>query len=388
MLTPRVLQVESWRAIPHSYSIVNQFQLLEFLKEPNLTLRHREIPFVNPQWKRIAGLFSPEAERAIAGISPPVAGEVPDAILRITFPYHVSPSHARRTVVFGTAEHRCVPDYYLTGKRSLAEACRQCDAILVTPSNWSRLGFIHSGAPEHRVKVVPHGVDVSLFHPLELPQRQQLRTQLKWSGFVFLSLGSMTLNKGVALLLKAFAAVAQKHPQVRLMTKGLSALYTSTPMLQSQVAQLTQAELAIVQPRLMYTDQTLPFAGMAQLYQAADAYVAPYSAEGFNLPVLEAIACGLPVICTAGGSTDDFVTSDFALPIQSTLVQFSAGPDSSDGFELKPDFDHLVHQMLTAVESPQLAANARITGPAFVARGFTWQQVCQRLLAIFFDQPG
>ena len=50
---------------------------------------------------------------------------------------------------------------------------------------------------------------------------------------------------------------------------------------------------------------------MAELYQVADAYVTPYACEGFNLPALEAAACGLPLICTRGGPTDEFTTADF-----------------------------------------------------------------------------
>ncbi|MEG4807439.1 glycosyltransferase family 4 protein [Microcoleus sp. F8-D3] len=63
----------------------------------------------------------------------------------------------------------------------------------------------------------------------------------------------------------------------------------------------------------------LSFAQIAELYQAADVYVSPYLTEGFNLQVLEAVACGLPIICTAGGPADDF-TSNFALQIESKFT--------------------------------------------------------------------
>jgi hypothetical protein len=49
------------------------------------------------------------------------------------------------------------------------------------------------------------------------------------------------------------------------------------------------------------------------------------------------------------------------------------------------DFNHLVHQMVTAVESPAFADSARIKGPTFVAAGYTWQHVARRLLGILFD---
>ncbi|WP_371068283.1 glycosyltransferase, partial [Salmonella enterica] len=55
------------------------------------------------------------------------------------------------------------------------------------------------------------------------------------------------------------------------------------------------------------------------LYNVADAYVTPYRAEGFNLPALEAQTCGTPVIATAGGATDDFLSDVHCIKIQGTL---------------------------------------------------------------------
>ena len=384
MNSTRTLVIEGWRSIPHSYAIVNMFQCLQFLKEPNLSLRHLDVPFYAPAWKPVTGLFSSAEETAIAGIPAPIPGEVPDAVFRIAVPYNISPSLGRRTVVFGTAEFRCVPSICMGGNRSLAGACKECDALIVTPSNWSREGFIYSGAPPQRVKMVPHGVDTSTFHPVSPEERAIMRAQLYWGGFVFLSVGAMTETKGIGPLLKAFAIVAQKHPQVRLFLKGTAALYSSRGFLNQQYSQLTQAELALIQPRLKYLEETLSFARMARLYQSADAYVSPYAAEGFNMPVLEAVASGLPVICTRGGSTDDFTTDDFALRVNSVRTPQQMEPGLVGSMQ-SIDFNHLVHQMVTAVESPAFADSARIKGPAFVAAGYTWQHVARRLLGILFD---
>ena len=45
---------------------------------------------------------------------------------------------------------------------------------------------------------------------------------------------------------------------------------------------------------------------MAALYRSCDVLVHPYRGEGFAMPVLEAMASGLPVVVTAGGPTDEF----------------------------------------------------------------------------------
>ena len=80
--------------------------------------------------------------------------------------------------------------------------------------------------------------------------------------------------------------------------------------------------------RLIYFGRPMPFNRMVSLYHASDCYLSPYLAEGFNMPALEAAACGLPLICTAGGPTDDFVTDAFAHRIRS---QVSTVPQASSG---------------------------------------------------------
>ena len=380
---PRTLMIEGWRFIPHSYAVVNQFQCLQILQRPEIRLVHRDMPYFKPDWRPAGGLLDAGAEAVIRAIPEAAPGERPDALLRITFPYNYAPSPAQRTCVFGTAEFQCVQRSYLAGAASLQQAMRNTDFILITPSNWSRQGFIRSGADPRRVVVVPHGIDPALFHPLPDDQRAQLRAQLGWDGFVFVSLGTMAGNKGMALLLKAFATVARSHPEARLVLKGLNALYPSRDMLQAAVNTLTPAEMALVQPRLLWLQHTMSFADMARLYQAADAYVSPYFAEGFNLPVLEAAACGAIVICTSGGPTDDFTTPDFALRINSRRQRVE--PERGcNGRMLQPDGAHLVHQMLAAIEKSELRARARTAGPAFATADFTWKHVTDRLLSVLF----
>jgi glycosyltransferase involved in cell wall biosynthesis len=113
--------------------------------------------------------------------------------------------------------------------------------------------------------------------------------------------------------------------------------------------------------------------------------VSPYQAEGFNMPVLEAAACGLPVICTAGGPTDDFVTEDFALQIASTLEHVAVA-NTPRAMGLIPDLEHLVHLMLCVIDDAEFRESARAAGPKYVGERFTWAKVVDRLLPIIL--PG
>ena len=116
---------------------------------------------------------------------------------------------------------------------------------------------------------------------------------------------------------------------------------------------------------------------MADLYRVADAYVSPYLAEGFNLPVLEAVASGLPVICTAGGPTEDFCSDLFSLKIESKLKDYSQGRQF-----LSPNIDHLISLMERVQSDDAFRGQAAKDGPAWAQDKFTWDAVAERLISV------
>ena len=119
---------------------------------------------------------------------------------------------------------------------------------------------------------------------------------------------------------------------------------------------------------------------MSLLYQAADAYVSPYRAEGFNMPVLEAAACGVPIICTRGGPTDDFVTDEFARRIDSRLVP--ATVQGETGTQLEPDADHLANLMLRIIDDTEFRTAAALAGPRHAAGHFTWDHAIDKTMPL------
>lgn len=379
----RALVVEGWRFLSHSYAVVNQFQLLAMRQTPGLRLFHRDLPLYLDHWRPVRGLLPQAGEEALASIPPPPTGAV-QALYRIGFPYDLRPANAERTVVYGTSELLWVDASMLAGPGSLARQMAGSETRIVTPSQWSRKGFVRSGAPEERVAVVPHGVDPALHRPLPEAERQALRQKLDWDPhFVFLSVGTMKGNKGVHLMLKALAAVAEKYPDVRLALKGSDALYDSGRLVTEMADTLTRQERETVLDRIFYLGEPLSFSAMARLYQAADVYLSPYLAEGFNLPVLEAAACGLPVICTQGGPTDDFAHERYFLGIESRLARKQISETQTNLF-LVPDADHLVVRMMQAVEDDALRSQARQELPAWVHQRFSWAAVTRQLLNVLF----
>jgi glycosyltransferase involved in cell wall biosynthesis len=375
--------VEGWRSIAHSYAVVNQWQLIAMARRGDVSVRMVDIPFHRRSWKAHDGLFDPEAQAILDRVERADSDDAADVTLRIFFPYDFEPSRSRLTAVFGTCEAQGILRRQLADFRAFDRLKRRPppeEVRAVTPSTWSAEGYYRAGFRPGQVLVVPHGVDVATFQP-----RPQLRPAAREAigaaehEFVFLSLGAMTGNKGIDLLLRAFAEVLRRHPAALLVLKGLDSVYESKTFLAKSLDRVAPAEREQALARTRYFGRALSFREMAVLYQAADAYVSPYRAEGFNIPVLEAAACGLPVICTAGGATDDFVDDSFARRIEAKKRQLR-GDDDQEVAQLEPRIDHLVALMTEVVDDAGWRAQAAAAGPRHVAAGFTWDRVVDRLV--------
>ena len=377
--TRRRLVIRGWRFIHHSYAIVAQAHALALLRRGDVDLRFEDLPFVGETWQSSRGILDPADERELADLRAPEPDFAADATLRYARQFAAPPSG--RAFVFDTPEFRVLRPRVA---RKLRDGAAADDRIhMLVPSRWAAEAYLRFGIAPERVHVVPHGIDPRVLHPDEA-RRNAARAQLGLEGrFVFLSVGAMTDNKGIDLLLRAFARVAAHRDDSRLVLKGADDLYASGDRLQRVLAALPSADREAVTSRLVYLGERRSIREMADLLRAADCYVAPYLAEGFNLPVLEAAACGVPVICTAGGATDDFVTPAFAWRIR-------ARPDwiRTDlgivGEILQPDVDHLIELMEQAAADPGAARERGAAGAAHAARDFTWDRVTDKLADALF----
>jgi glycosyltransferase involved in cell wall biosynthesis len=380
------LIVEGWRFLPHSYAIVNQWQLLALSRRPGLDLKIVDLPLPAKRWKQQTGLFDPPAEECLQNLQIATAQDHADVTLRLAFPFDFSRSRSPLTAVFGTCEHQIVRKDQLPNMEAYERLQRHPPAKeikAVTPSTWSAEGFYNAGFRPEQVIVVPHGVDVETFRPMpELRPQIRKKIGIPDDSFVFLSVGAMTGNKGIDLLFRGFAEVSRTYPNAFLLLKGIDPLYKSSAFLSENMKVLSPADRERVEARMIYFGGSFRLKKMAQLYQAADAYVSPYRAEGFNLPVLEAAASGIPLICTGGGATDDFVTEVFARKIESKKV--SGRYDGQEVFRLEPNLEHLIALMGSAIEEHSWRVTASTAGPAHVRANLTWDHVVDMLLRKLF----
>ena len=367
---PRIL-CEGWRFLPQSFAIVNQFQALA-LAEMGAAVTVRDLSYFG-DWQPVTDLLPPPLEQKLAGL-PRFDGIGPlSGVVRVALPFDFAARPGVPTLVMATADAGTIPEENILGGVSVADAVTSSSARIYAPSRWSRDGLVQSGIPPERIDVIGHGVDPTLWRPATAEERASAREDVGWADdFVLLSVGAMTENKGIDLLLQGFAVFLERHPQARLVLKGTDALFPSQDLVRGFLSDLPTAQQHAVAERLIYVGANYPFSDMVTLYQIADVYVSPYRAEGFNLPVLEAAACGLPVICTAGGATDDFTTGAYALPID---AEFDGGRRM-----LAPSVQSLIAQMQNCFDDEGWRRQAAIAGPALVAARHTWRHAADGLL--------
>jgi glycosyltransferase involved in cell wall biosynthesis len=398
MKAPRMktLLIEGWRGVSHSIALVNQYQLLVMLGDTAWRQRwhvaHRDLPFFLKHWnaKQMPAGFTADEQARIDAVPAPDEGLVPDCLLRISSPFKSVVDAGVKTLTFMVTECGLVDDCF-DARPSDVGAFTRGENRIVTPSNWSRDRLLDYGVDPAGIAVVPHGVKTDVFTPLNPTDRLQGRAALGIGedDVLFVNVGVATWNKGLDILIKAFAHVRQAHPQARLLLKDHKALYGIGA--DRTLAQVARENPGLVDGHVLagisLVSGSLDQPQLRALFGVADAYVSPYRAEGFNMPVLEAMACGTPVIVTGGGATDDFCP-----PALSTWLPSRPGTKADEpnmfGSFLVPDGDALVHAMteVLARRTPRDTPERTAAREQLVAR-YSWQAVTRGLMDLMEPLP-
>lgn len=261
---------------------------------------------------------------------------------------------------------------------------QEADRVIVH-SRAVRRAVAACGRPLAGIEVVPHGVRADVFHPRAEPLAEVVAFKRGRRALLFV--GGLVWRKGIDVLLRELAEHWRRDQPICLVVKSVGA---ATSYAGYELGELVRRFAG--NPRAVETlciERDLTPQEMAGLYRACDLLVHPYRGEGFGMPVLEARACGLPVLVTKGGSTDDFVddTTCVAIPADRRPVELP-GPTEGRPWVLEPDqqaFTLLFREVLLHLDAMGEVAREQAVE---VPRRWSWEAAAAALERIAFGAQG
>lgn len=223
--------------------------------------------------------------------------------------YFVPPMRRARTVVtvhdLAILVHPewCSPKIRRFFPKQIARCIREADAVLACSESTKLDAVRLLGVDPTRIAVVYEGIDETLV-PMERENAaRHVHSRYGVSSPYLLFVGTIEPRKNITGLLRAFSKIRDEMPH-KLVLVGGKGWYRED-------VEAVARELGVGE-RVSFVGYVSSHAELAAFYSAADLFVFPSLYEGFGLPILEAMACGCPVI-TADNSSMPEIAADAAL---------------------------------------------------------------------------
>ncbi|HTI32930.1 MAG TPA: glycosyltransferase family 4 protein, partial [Miltoncostaea sp.] len=255
---------------------------------------------------------------------------------------------------------------------SWVEPCNRVREVWV-PSGFNARTFADAGVDPERIHVVPYPVDTEWLRPVATQRPAG-------APMTFLSVFEWTWRKGWDVLLRAWAEEFAPGEPVRLVVvtyRGAGAAGEGSVEEQAlaHLAALGAGPDEIADVELVL--DPVPHDAMPALYASADAFVLPTRGEGAGMPVLEAAACGVPVVATAWGGHEELMLPETSFPVEvERMVEAPAAMLADnvlyEGLLLaEPSVASLRAGMRAVVADPAGAAARGLRGRALVEERFS-----------------
>ena len=257
------------------------------------------------------------------------------------------------------------PELRTETERYLANQCQRI--IASTEREKEQLNALY-GAPSDRISVIPCGVNLDLFKPMD---RNNARRQLSFNDDrIILFVGRIEPLKGIDSLLRAMTYL-KDTPNLKLIIVGGDARsQDEVERLKIICQKLNILDLVTFLP--LVKQEKLPY-----YYSAADICVIPSHYESFGLVALESLACGTPVVTTRVGEMENIIRQ------------------GETGYVLDDNSPHQLADKISLLLSRPNDGEESINSMLASVAGFRWSNIadmiakeCNEVLSNYLTQVG
>jgi len=268
-------------------------------------------------------------------------------------------TRARSVITLHDVAYLLFPHYHLLQNRlyltlMMPRFLARADAVICVSENTRRDAERFYRLGPEKLHVIPEGVEPHFRPDVDSATLQAVRQRYKLPQRFIFFVATIEPRKNLPTLLEAYAALRSSRPEVGLVIAGGKGwLYES----------FFERLRALGLENVVTLTGYVPDADLPALLNCAEVFAYPSTFEGFGLPPLEAMACGVPVVCSNASSLPEVV--------------------SNAGIVLPPhDVRAWVEALSQVLDNPALRADLRARGLAR-ARLFTWAAAARKTLEVY-----
>lgn len=252
------------------------------------------------------------------------------------------------------------------------EWVKQCNLMneVWVPSNFNKETFIKSGV-DKPIFVMPLGVDINYFNPY-------IKGYSINEVFTFLSIFEWGERKAPDILLKAFNDEFSIKEDAILILK----IFNNDPTV-DVYKQIKDLNLNRNGGRIILSiNEIVPSYQIGSLYRSCNCFVLPTRGEGWGMPILEAMACGIPVIATNWSAQTEFMTTKNSFPLEiDGLILAKAKCPYYNGFKwAQPSYEHLRYLLRYVYENREEAKKIGEMAAKDVVYKWTWDNTVKKII--------
>ncbi len=228
--------------------------------------------------------------------------------------------------------------------------------LIVTVSKYSSKKIVQLyDVGEKKIRVVPNGVDLQKFKPVEDCEKGKDKNEANKQCILFV--GALIPRKGLHFLIEAAKQVVKEKKETRFIVVGDGPLRNHL---------VSYSKKQGVSDNFVFLGNVSEFI-LPKLYNCADVFALPSIQEGQGIALLEAQATAKPVVAFNVSGINEIVL------------------DKETGLLVNPDSYELANTILNLLSNRSLREKMGVYGRKFISENFSWDICAQRMLQVYYE---